>query len=162
MLLWACTDRLPTLPFEPLRIFAIIIYIARIITRVHQNLRVGKPLWEKTITHEESYRFLGSFGLVGYLPSPFNVYYFERCFLVLVPICVKIFALLPFEYNYPFGRYLPHWHEYLRRGLHNSSLSCHCVTKVVTHAHWQRAPSISPSRYQFIVHGVDLRKGCSR
>jgi hypothetical protein len=60
-------DRLPTLPFEPLRILAMKMDIARIATRVHQNLRVRKTLWDKTVTREESYRLYGSFdsALIG-------------------------------------------------------------------------------------------------
>jgi len=42
------TDRLATLPFEPLRILAMKINIARISTRVHQNLHMRKTLWDKT------------------------------------------------------------------------------------------------------------------
>jgi hypothetical protein len=53
-------DHLPTLPFELLHILAMILSIACIATQVHQNLHVGKTLWDKTLTCEGSYQFNSS------------------------------------------------------------------------------------------------------
>jgi hypothetical protein len=55
-----CMDHLPTFPFELLHILAMIISNACIATWVHQNLYVGKTLWDKILTCKESYWFNSS------------------------------------------------------------------------------------------------------
>jgi hypothetical protein len=78
-----CMDRLQTLPFEPLHILAMKVDIAHIATQVHENLCVGKTLWDKTLTCEESYQLYSSFdsALIG--SKSFNSVFlsFEYIFL---------------------------------------------------------------------------------
>jgi hypothetical protein len=75
-------DRLPTLPFEPLRILAMKMNIVHIATRVHQNLHVGKTLWDKTTHMRKAIQLLqfGSNWLENFYMffSPLNIYSFER------------------------------------------------------------------------------------
>jgi hypothetical protein len=78
-----CTDRLPTLPFEPLCILAMKMNIACIGTWVHQNLHVGKTLWDKTLTCKESYQFNSSSNSALYAlkNSGYDLLPFEYVFL---------------------------------------------------------------------------------